>query len=46
MEPQLVRKMIFFGPLVGQVVPPVYAERLKIWDAWADVATGGDVSHS
>ncbi|MEO8122028.1 MAG: SDR family NAD(P)-dependent oxidoreductase, partial [Rhodoferax sp.] len=31
---------IFFGPLAAQVVPHVYAERLKTWDAWAHVGTG------
>lgn len=37
---------IFFGALAGQVVPHVYAERLKTWDAWADVVTDAEVSHS
>ncbi|KTF38156.1 SDR family NAD(P)-dependent oxidoreductase [Xanthomonas vesicatoria] len=28
---------VFFGPLAAQVVPHVYAERLRTWEAWAHV---------
>lgn len=37
---------IFFGPLAAQVVPHVYAERLKTWEAWAHVGTGAAVSQA
>ncbi|MBX9447608.1 SDR family NAD(P)-dependent oxidoreductase [Dickeya chrysanthemi] len=37
---------IFFGPLASQVIPYVYAERLKTWEAWGDVGTGADTQHS
>ncbi|MDX3517905.1 SDR family oxidoreductase [Streptomyces scabiei] len=30
---------VFFGTSPLQLVPQVYAERLKTWDEWADVAT-------
>jgi NAD(P)-dependent dehydrogenase (short-subunit alcohol dehydrogenase family) len=29
---------VFFGTAPLQVIPHVYAERLKTWDEWADVA--------
>ncbi|SFP40420.1 NADP-dependent 3-hydroxy acid dehydrogenase YdfG [Variovorax sp. OK605] len=35
---------IFFGPLAAQVVPHVYAERLKTWETWAAVGVGAVAS--
>jgi hypothetical protein len=37
---------VFFGPLASQVVPYVYAERLKAWHEWAHVGTEGEAVHS
>ncbi|MGM3175784.1 SDR family NAD(P)-dependent oxidoreductase [Dickeya lacustris] len=31
---------IFFGPLASEVVPHIYSERLKLWQAWQDVGSG------
>jgi hypothetical protein len=29
---------VFFGSLPHQIVPQVYAERLKTWEEWAEVS--------
>lgn len=37
---------IFVGPLVSQVVPAIYAERLKTWNVWSDAATEDEGTRS
>ncbi len=34
---------IFFGPLASQVVPHVYAERLKNWEEWSAVGSAAQI---
>jgi hypothetical protein len=35
---------VFFGAFPLHIIPQVYAERLKTWEEWADLATDAEGS--